>query len=275
MFPALIALLLMGALLLAWPMSRAAAAAEAPVFQSLTTAAVQEAQGDSITIEKPADTVDGDLLIAAVIHAPTGNFSRLMHLRAIGPRSIKASALRTQTVISPARWRSSTTWRAQSNLMNTPSPGPAPTAPIRPRPGSCATPARTPSTRSMRRAPNPEHPPRPSRPGVTTTVINTSVLRLAAIEDGEFEEFIDGVSSPYPPGVLGLFVIEAPGSNPSMAAADIPQASAGSTFDAAFDVTAEQLWRAVTIAIQPVGATLIVTVDGSGFGTVTSTPSRQ
>ena len=72
MFPALIALLLMGALLLAWPMSRAAAAAEAPVFQSLTTAAVQEAQGDSITIEKPADTVDGDLLIAAVIHAPDG-----------------------------------------------------------------------------------------------------------------------------------------------------------------------------------------------------------
>ena len=113
----------------------------------------------------------------------------------------------------------------------------------------------------------------PIAPGVTTTVINTSVLRLAAIEDGEFEEFIDGVSSPYPPGVLGLFVIEAPGSNPSMAAADIPQASAGSTFDAAFDVTAEQLWRAVTIAIQPVGATLIVTVDGSGFGTVTSTPA--
>lgn len=65
MFPALLALILMGALLLAWPMGRAAAAPDSPSFETFSTNAVD---ASSITIVKPADTVDDDLLIAAIVH---------------------------------------------------------------------------------------------------------------------------------------------------------------------------------------------------------------
>ena len=59
----LFALLLMGVLLLTWPMGRAAAAPDAPTFSTFTSTTVD---ATSITIAKPAGTVEGDLLIAAV-----------------------------------------------------------------------------------------------------------------------------------------------------------------------------------------------------------------
>ena len=71
MFPAILALLLMGALLLAWPMSRAAAAPDSPVFETSETNTVD---ATSITIGKPAGTVVDDLLIAAVNHGVTISF---------------------------------------------------------------------------------------------------------------------------------------------------------------------------------------------------------
>lgn len=68
MSAALLALILMGALLLAWPMGRAAAAPVPPSFETLTT---NSDDATSITIGNPAGTADDDLLIATVIHGVT------------------------------------------------------------------------------------------------------------------------------------------------------------------------------------------------------------
>ena len=67
----LFALLLMGLLLLAWPIGRAAAAPDAPTFSTFTSTTVD---ATSITIVRPVGTVEGDLLIAAVNHAVSNQY---------------------------------------------------------------------------------------------------------------------------------------------------------------------------------------------------------
>ena len=68
MFPAFLALLLMGVLLLVWQPGRVAAAPDAPVFEGVEWATVGTNSGTEITIPVPSGTAEGDLLIAPVIH---------------------------------------------------------------------------------------------------------------------------------------------------------------------------------------------------------------
>ena len=67
MFQTLLALLLMGALLMAWPLGRAAAAPGSPEFKSFEKNDIVDDQ--HITIDKPEGTAEGDLLIGAVVHS--------------------------------------------------------------------------------------------------------------------------------------------------------------------------------------------------------------
>ena len=95
----------------------------------------------------------------------------------------------------------------------------------------------------------------PIAPEITTTVANTTVLRIAGIVDGVFVTPIPGNPR---------FTIEARGSRPGLAASDVAHASAGSsTGTATFKNEDAELWRTLTIEIKPDAAPGTITLQKS------------
>ena len=255
-FAGSLALLLMVALLFAGQTDRAAAGAlPPPQFESSSQSVVTSATGNGITIDKPTGTIDGDLLIAAIVHSPSGNIvapSGWTEFNSGGCDNFECSLAVWYKVASgePADY---TFTRGGARGANKTAGGI-----LRYSGADPANPIGV-SDAATGNSINPE------APSISTTVDNTTILRIAAIGDGNF------ASDPLPTGHAFLFdVIEAPGSTPSLAAAGTTKATPGSTSIAAFALETAESWRAVTIAINPEGATLAVTISGTGSGAVTS-----
>ncbi len=88
----------------------------------------------------------------------------------------------------------------------------------------------------------------PTAPSVTTTVDATRVVRLYVADDN------DTSGSPYPSGHAGRYNIATSiftAGEVTTGAADITQGTAGATGGAAFDLSASEHWRALTIALAP------------------------
>ncbi len=89
----------------------------------------------------------------------------------------------------------------------------------------------------------------PTAPSVTTTVADTLVLRVAAMEGEKLPTPSSGV---YPAGTDGRYAHQTSGSGSSTGAgADLAQASAGATGTAAFTLSGAKAWVTATIAIRP------------------------
>ena len=102
--------------------------------------------------------------------------------------------------------------------------------------------------------------------GITTTVANVIVLSISGVVDGEYAGITNSEST--------LFIIEARGSRPGLAASDAAYPSAEtSTGDVSFENADEELWRTLTVEIKPDGPgphTLTVAVgnDPGGDGSI-------
>ena len=246
MFPALLALLLMGTLLLAWQTGRAAADDGAPHWVSSSESAVVEAQGASITMALPEGGDPTDLLIAAVIHAPNGNIlppggdTSQWTLIDFGDEHrcfnsecafkvwylIVGSDPPSEFAFTQegARGANKTT----GGILRYSGADPADPIDVW---GFAIT-----DTANFF----------PTAPSVNTTVPNTTVVRISGIVDGEYT----GITNPD----TTRYIIEAKGSRPGLAASDASQELAGPTRTAGFENKIEELWRTVTIAIKPTGA---------------------
>ena len=111
----------------------------------------------------------------------------------------------------------------------------------------------------------------PTAPSVTTTVGSTRVVRMMGADRHRLS------ANPYPGGNTGRFAIPdggTDGNGTSAAAADTSQTLAGPTGTAAFSLTSNQNWRAVTVALRPSASSpsplqaghWLLEVDTSGAG---------
>ena len=195
-------------------MGRAAAAPDAPTFSTFTSTTVD---ATSITIGRPAGTVAGDLLIAAVNHAVSNQYLDDVIITPPGDWTQIDHGICFDNVCTLGVWFKVAGGSEPSSYTF-----------------SCShTAALASGAILLYKGADPSDPidlsgaaagfsDSPMAPNVTTTVVFTTVLRIAGVDDAEFDE-LDDDDSPYPPGLTGLFVMSAHfglGPDPSLAAAD-------------------------------------------------------
>ena len=263
--------------MISWQAGRAAAAhstppgpGDPPHFESKSESAVTNAQGTSITIDRPIDTIAGDLLIAAVIHSPNGiilppipsgetvsPWTEINHGKCTEISGVPTCSLGVWWLVAgPSEPVEYTFTQEGAHGANKTTggilrySGAHPTAPIG---NTKANNAITPDTE-------------PIALGITTTVANVTVLSISGVVDGEYAGITNSEST--------LFIIEARGSRPGLAASDAAYPSAEtSTGDVSFENADEELWRTLTVEIKPDGPgphTLTVAVgnDPGGDGSI-------
>ena len=236
MFQTLLALLLMGALLMAWPLGRAAAAPGSPEFKSFEKNDIVDDQ--HITIDKPEGTAEGDLLIGAVVHSdnevtidPPAGWSTIDLASCNNDQCTLGVFYLVAGESEPANYTFvfNDSGEAAGGILRY--SGADPSDPINiwdTENGNSVS---------------------PTAPDVTTTVVGTTVVRIAAVDQNHF-----AIDNWFPDGHTGRFIAQADDDNgPTiLGVADITQASAGATGAAAFTIISTEEWRTMTVAIKPV-----------------------
>lgn len=223
------------------------ASPDVPVYQELTEAT---ADGLSVVVDKPAGTLDGDLLVAGM----TTN----------GVTSLTPPAGWTEISqgSSGGKMTSGSWWKiASSELANyTFQTNPAETIYIfiLRITGAHATAPVDVSAFAI------GDDTTPTCPTVTTTVADTLVLRLFGADDNDI------AVSDYPTGHTGITINQSgAGSNQcSGGAAWKAQVTASATDTASFTLEASEEWYATTIAIKPPAPDIANTPASKNFGTV-------
>ena len=92
----------------------------------------------------------------------------------------------------------------------------------------------------------------PICPIVTTSVSNTTILRVMGADDDDYTE-----PGNYPLGYSGIFTAQSTGNNGETHStlAYLTQQNAGSTGTASFSLTANEEWGAITVALKPPSST--------------------
>lgn len=207
-----------------------------PVFESVSTAT--SLWTSSLSINVPAGTAAGDLLVAVVAtrnnhsYAPPAGWIQLNQGQTPGNNSTFTLMYRVAGASEPASY--AFTWTGGR---------PAAGGIIRYSGADPANPFNAGGVATGTGA-------NPTAPSATTTVGNTMVLRAYGADAAAL------AGSPYPPGTTGHFDLQA-GTGffgigfVNTGAADALQTAAGPTGNAAFSKSASVNWRAATAAIQP------------------------
>ncbi|MHA1286722.1 MAG: LamG-like jellyroll fold domain-containing protein, partial [Candidatus Thorarchaeota archaeon] len=98
----------------------------------------------------------------------------------------------------------------------------------------------------------------PTCPTVTTTISNTTILRVMGAVDDDYIE-----PSNYPSGYTGIFTVQSIGASGEThgALAYLKEVNVGSTGIASFSLTANEQWGAMTVALKPPSSTDIYEID--------------
>jgi len=98
----------------------------------------------------------------------------------------------------------------------------------------------------------------PICPTVTTTVSNTTILRVMGADDDDYSE-----PGNYPSGYNGIFTAQATGTwgETHSTMAYLTQQNAGSTGTASFSLTASEEWGAMTVTLKPLSSSDNYEVD--------------
>ncbi|MHA1290103.1 MAG: LamG-like jellyroll fold domain-containing protein, partial [Candidatus Thorarchaeota archaeon] len=98
----------------------------------------------------------------------------------------------------------------------------------------------------------------PTCPTVTTTISNTTILRVMGATDDAYIE-----PSNYPSGYTGIFTVQSTGASGEThgALAYLTEVNEGSTGIASFSLTGNDQWGAMTVALKPPSSTDIYEID--------------
>lgn len=237
MICALLALLPIAVLLLTWQPNQVEAGPNAPMLEGVETTTVDTSSVTSLTIKVPSGTVEGDLLIATVIHGfasttivPPSGWEQIDLVSCESDRCMVGAWFRVSGGNEPDDY--TFTWKSGERAVGAilRYSGADPDEPINASGSATGTSAK------------------PTAPSVDTTVGGTKVLRIAGVSD-DLPVAIN-------PAGASLFAVESNHQGAGvvdvgLVGVDDLQPTAGETGSAEFSLPHDTQWWAVTIAIKP------------------------